>query len=245
MSYGISGGGGTGGAGGAGGSVNLTFSPVVPNSTVSETAPLIPQPDPQAYGMMSPDSGPRVHSESGIYSNLLLSQGRGFPLYRPEPINLPAEYQRKGVAIGDVGTVTVEGDFDFFFNIYLSANNHINVNVPADFVPLSPYQSEDIKKYSFNPGNHVSTASICKSSTIGGAFVFNCMAPNGAVLALPHGGYLEKLGKLAFMRRYAAKNARSWYKYLNETRGCETGEWEPLPHYRVRKSQVVGYGDIP
>ncbi|KAJ7887806.1 hypothetical protein B0H14DRAFT_1220735 [Mycena olivaceomarginata] len=170
---------------------------------------------------MSPYSGPRVYSESGIYSNLLLSQGRGFPLYRPEPINLPTEYQRKGVAIGDVGTVTVEGDFDFFFNIYLSANDRINANVPADFVPLSLYHSGDIKKYSFNPGNHVSTASIYKSSTVGGAFVFNCTAPNGAVLALPHGADLEKLGKLAFMRQYAAKNAKSWYRYLNETRGCE------------------------
>ncbi|KAJ7320969.1 hypothetical protein DFH08DRAFT_384897 [Mycena albidolilacea] len=175
---------------------------------------------------MSPNSEPRVYSESGIYSNLLLSQGRGFPLYRPEPINLPAEYQQKGVAIGDVGTVTVEGDFDFFFNIYLSANDRINANVPADFVPLSPYHSEDIKKYSFNPGNHVSTASIYKmggfsNSTVGGAFVFNCTAPNGAVLALPHGADLEKLVNLANMRQYAARNAKSWYKYVNQTRGRE------------------------
>jgi hypothetical protein len=59
------------------------------------------------------------------------------------------------------------------------------------------------------------------SSTLGGDFVFNCTGPNGAVLALPHGGYLQNLGKLAFMRQYAAKNAKSWYKYLNETRGCE------------------------
>jgi hypothetical protein len=55
---------GTGGAGGEGGgpifktdlpvatSFAMNFSPVVPNSTVSETAPLIPQPEPQAYAMV-------------------------------------------------------------------------------------------------------------------------------------------------------------------------------------------------
>ncbi|KAJ7887797.1 hypothetical protein B0H14DRAFT_2337540 [Mycena olivaceomarginata] len=176
---------------------------------------------------MSPDSEPRVYSQSGIYSNLLLSQGRGFPLYRPEPrTRLPEEYRRTGIAIGDVGTVTVEGDFDFFFNIYLPANDPINIDAPKDFVPLSAYRSRDISDYHIHPGDHVSTDSIYEmsglhNSTLGGDFVFNCMGPNGAVLALPHGGYLEKLDKLAFMRQYAAKNAKSWYKYLNGTRGCE------------------------
>ncbi|KAJ7820954.1 hypothetical protein B0H14DRAFT_1339426 [Mycena olivaceomarginata] len=121
--------------------------------------------------MMSPDSEPRVYSESRMYSDLLLCQGRGFPLYRPEPQkNLPDQYQRTGIAIGDVGTVTVEGDFDFFFNIYLEADNPINANVPQDFVPLLPYLSVDIKHYGFDPGNHVSTG-IHKLS---GFFQFHC-----------------------------------------------------------------------
>jgi hypothetical protein len=38
-------------------------------------------------------------------------------------------------------------------------------------------------------------------------------------LALPHGSHLEKLENLESMRRYAAKHAESWYKYVNETRG--------------------------
>lgn len=53
----------------------------------------------------------------------------------------------------------------------------------------------------------------------GGEFVFNCRAPNGAVLALPHGAHLEELRNLESMRRYAAKHAKSWYKYVNEARG--------------------------
>ncbi|KAJ7847076.1 hypothetical protein B0H13DRAFT_1534568, partial [Mycena leptocephala] len=68
-----------------------------------------------------------VFSESGNYSSQLLNQGRGFPLYVPGPqINLPVQYRREGVAIGDVGRVTPEGNFDFFFNIYLPADHPIN-----------------------------------------------------------------------------------------------------------------------
>jgi hypothetical protein len=53
----------------------------------------------------------------------------------------------------------------------------------------------------------------------GGEFTFNCWGPSGAVLALPHGSHLEKLENVESMRRYAAKHAESWYKYVNETRG--------------------------
>jgi hypothetical protein len=38
-------------------------------------------------------------------------------------------------------------------------------------------------------------------------------------LTLPHGAHLEKLENVGSMRRYAAKHAESWYKYVNETRG--------------------------
>ncbi|KAJ7302886.1 hypothetical protein DFH08DRAFT_647798, partial [Mycena albidolilacea] len=162
-------------------------------------------------------------SESGMYSDLLLRQGRGFPLYRPEPQkNLPDQYQLTGVAIGDVGTVTVEGEFDFFFNIYLPANDPINIDAPEDFVPLSARPSRrDIMGLSYESQLHAH--SFMHSSTVGGEFVFECSGPNGAVLALPHGAHLEKLKNVASMRHYAAKNAESWYKYARETRGRELG----------------------
>ncbi|KAJ7800606.1 hypothetical protein B0H13DRAFT_1482750, partial [Mycena leptocephala] len=76
--------------------------------------------------------------ESGNYPIQLLYQGRGFPLYVPGPrVNLPVQYRREGVAIGDVGRIAPEGNFDFFFNIYLPAEHPINANVPEGFVPLS------------------------------------------------------------------------------------------------------------
>ncbi|KAJ7695527.1 hypothetical protein B0H14DRAFT_2485832, partial [Mycena olivaceomarginata] len=227
---------GTGGAGGEGGgpifktdlpaatSFTMNLYPVVPNGTVSQTAPSVPQPEPQPYGMMGPDSEPPVYLESGIYSNLLLCRGRGFPLYRPEPqTRLPEEYRRTGVAIGDVGTITVEGDFDFFFNIYLPANDPINIDAPEDFVPLLAYPWREVSDYHVHPGDHVSTAihklSGFSNSTVGGEFLFECAGPHGAVLALPHGAHLQKLENLASIEHHAVKYAQSWYRYARETRG--------------------------
>ncbi|KAJ7922296.1 hypothetical protein B0H13DRAFT_2411034, partial [Mycena leptocephala] len=179
--------------------------------------PMVPLVAPgKATGMIVPNTSsppqPTVFSESGNYSSQLLNQGRGFPLYVPGPqINLPVQYRREGVAIGDVGGVTPEGNFDFFFNIYLPADHPINANVPEGFVPLS-VSSTYLHRIK-------GAQSIIYSSVPGGEFVFNCEGPKGAVLALPHGAHLEKLGNLASMRQYAAKHAESWYKYVNETRG--------------------------
>ncbi|KAF8206131.1 hypothetical protein K438DRAFT_1507005, partial [Mycena galopus ATCC 62051] len=160
------------------------------------------------------------------YTNQLLRQGRGFPLYRPTPQrNLPAEYHRNGIDIGDVGTITPDGSFDFFFNVFLPSDDPINANVPDGFVPLAPYHSIDVDHDHIDPGDYVSSPSIHEigddfsEPEPGGDFIFDCQGSNGAVLALPHGARVEKLRNLENMRRYAATHAESWYKYANETRG--------------------------
>ncbi|KAJ7815518.1 hypothetical protein B0H14DRAFT_3745764 [Mycena olivaceomarginata] len=170
-----------------------------------------------------------VYSESENYSNQLLRQGRGFPLYAPKPCKShPAEYRRRGVTIGDVGTVTPDGNFDFFFNIYRSADDPVNTNVPEGFVPLSLYDRGDVTREDFDPGDYV--ARLAPSSIrgindafsepeLGRGFVFSCRGADGAVLALPHGSHLEKLRNVAEMRRYATKHAESWYKHVNDIRG--------------------------
>ncbi|KAJ6506267.1 hypothetical protein C8R47DRAFT_1209458 [Mycena vitilis] len=163
-------------------------------------------------------------SECQIYCNQLLRLKHGFPLYVPGPSqNLPAEYRRSGVAIGDVGRITSEGIFDFFFNIYLPANDPINNNnVPDDYVPMEPYTAEDISSLWYDAGSHVSTSSVQRldeDDFPGGEFVFGCHAPQGAVLALPHGAHLKKLENLGAMREYAAAHAESWYKHVNGRRG--------------------------
>ncbi|KAJ7364381.1 hypothetical protein DFH08DRAFT_1016731, partial [Mycena albidolilacea] len=188
---------------------NVNIQPMIPSTTL---------PAPQAPQTTT------VYSESGNYSNQLLPRGRGFPLYVPKPQrNLPPEYRRRGVAIGDVGTITPEGIFDFFFNIYLPADDPINANVPKNFAPLPPYLVMDVIDQDFDPGDYVSSSSIHEINDdfsepeLGGEFIFNCRGPNGAVLAMPHGAHLEKLRSISEMRQYAGKHAESWYKHVNGT----------------------------
>jgi hypothetical protein len=56
-----------------------------------------------------------------IYAECLSHLGHGHPLYIPEPIvsanNEHGYDQVDGVAIGDVGIIRAEGDFDFLFDI--------------------------------------------------------------------------------------------------------------------------------
>jgi hypothetical protein len=53
----------------------------------------------------------------------------------------------------------------------------------------------------------------------GGDFILSCRAPQGAVLALPHGSHLRKLENLENLQVYAATHAESWFKYINGPRG--------------------------
>ncbi|KAJ7757762.1 hypothetical protein DFH07DRAFT_458930 [Mycena maculata] len=178
--------------------------------------------------MSSTNTTDEVYSESEIYYRQLLRQKRGVPLHHPGPQqNLPEKYQRHGVAIGDVGRISPDGIFDFFFNIYLPADHPINENdVPEDFAPLQHYIRKDIFHLDFEAGTYVSSPSAQmlnleapSDEFPGGEFMFICDAPHGALLALPHGAHLEKLENLENMRQYVAKNAESWYRYINDVRG--------------------------
>ncbi|KAJ7821922.1 hypothetical protein B0H14DRAFT_3146523 [Mycena olivaceomarginata] len=155
-------------------------------------------------------------SESEIYCTQLLHQKRGFPLHVPGvQQTLPEEYRKRGVAIGDVGRITPEGSFNFFFNIYLPADHPIhNRNVPEDFFPLPLYDTLDLYDQSYLAGHHVSTPILPD-----GDFVFRCHSPQGAVLALPQGSHLQKLRNLESVRTYAATHAESWFRYVNGPRG--------------------------
>ncbi|KAJ7697988.1 hypothetical protein B0H14DRAFT_2549274, partial [Mycena olivaceomarginata] len=174
-------------------------------------------------------------SQSQIYSNQLLRLRRGFPLYIPGPSEiLPDEYRTSGVQIGDVGTVTPEGLFECFFNIYLPVDNPTNLgNVPDDFCPLQNYKESDLLIIHQAPGNYVSTSLVHKivhdtqlnlfffacSQFPGGHFIFSCRPPQGAVLVLPHGAELKKLKNIQTVREYAQRYAKTWYAYLKRTKG--------------------------
>ncbi|KAJ6562016.1 hypothetical protein B0H19DRAFT_91533 [Mycena capillaripes] len=181
-----------------------------------------PNPGPGPTSSLPLNTMDDTFSESEIYCNQLLRRKRGFPLYVPGPQqNLPADYQNKGVAIGDVGRVTPDGIFDFFFNIYLPADHPVNDNdVPENFYPLPPYSSKDVFYLNYDAGTYVSTSSVEKLYfDPNNDFVFSCGPPEGAVLALPHGAHAEKLENLETVREHVATHAEKWYKYINSTRG--------------------------
>ncbi|KAJ7696187.1 hypothetical protein B0H14DRAFT_2650288 [Mycena olivaceomarginata] len=157
------------------------------------------------------------YSDCEIYCSQLLRRQRGFPLYDPSPRQtLPMEYQRSGVAIGDVSRINSEGSFDFFFNIYLPADDPINQKVPKNFRPLMQYDSGEVYGNLYYPGCHVSTSSVQKLGSYvfpEGDFLFSCDAPQGAVLALPHGSQLPKLENIQALQTYAATHAESWFEH--------------------------------
>ncbi|KAJ7794255.1 hypothetical protein B0H14DRAFT_2191576, partial [Mycena olivaceomarginata] len=163
-----------------------------------------------------------------VYCAEMLRQDRGFPLYQPTPQeSLPAESQRHGVSIGDVGTVTPDGIFDFFFNIFLPPEHPINANnTPEGFLPMRPgYNSRDVTKVQYEPGSYVSSLTVrrqdCDARSPGGDFLFDCNGPKGAALALPHGAHQQKLQKLTPLRGYVAEHAASWYKHIYDSLGRE------------------------
>ncbi|KAJ7675982.1 hypothetical protein DFH06DRAFT_1318120 [Mycena polygramma] len=128
---------------------------------------------------------------------------------------------------GSVGTVTQDGSFDFYFNIFLPAGHPINANgVPTDFVPMEPYDLADVLQHNYAPGAYVATPSVQESGHLSngtpiGRFVFRCEGPQGAILALPDGSHIRKLRDVEPMRAYAQEHAENWYEYINGARGRE------------------------
>ncbi|KAF7293959.1 Pleiotropic drug resistance ABC transporter protein [Mycena kentingensis (nom. inval.)] len=172
-----------------------------------------------------------ILSDSEIYSNKLLCAKRGLPIYDPAPIrNLPSEYRRLGVMIGDVGRVTPDGVFDYFFNVYRPADDAVNAHgVHPDFRPLPIYDYRGVLDQQQQPGSYVSTPKVFRvpgrgsqEDFPGSRFIFSCNIRAGAILALPYGSQCEKLQNIKDLRQYAADNADSWYRYVNgSSRGRE------------------------
>ncbi|KAJ7067184.1 hypothetical protein C8F01DRAFT_1365332 [Mycena amicta] len=164
-----------------------------------------------------------IYSENEVYWSQLCRRQRGFPLYVPEPQrNLPPEYLVHGVSIGDVGMVTAEGIWDFFFNIFLPSDHPINNGrVPEGFSPLEQYDTSDLHNLDFEAGSFLSSPSAESYNANfqnfpGGEYLFRCSAPKGAILCLPYGSSLQKITRRRdHVRNYAVQNAKDWYKYIN------------------------------
>jgi len=109
-----------------------------------------------------------ARADHEIYSSQLLTKKRGYPLWVPGPgMQLPIEYRRRGVSIGDVGIISSAGGFDFLFNIFLPADHPINDGmVPQGFSPLSCQGLERHieRTIIYGPNTHLAGASVRKIS---------------------------------------------------------------------------------
>ncbi|KAF7312461.1 WD40 containing domain protein [Mycena indigotica] len=194
-----------------------------------------------------------------VYYHHLLRKHRGIPLYSPAPRDtLPETYREAGVFIGDVGRITSDGSFDFFFNVYRAADDPVNVNgVPAGFTLLAMYPHYHISHKTRRPGDFVGSLSIQLESTQpfdpshfpGAEYIFHSTHSDGAVLALPHGSQVQKVEAIRTMRQYAAQNAKYWYEFAlgpELGRDIENGQlyfvtgWEKAPSWGIASFQT-GY----
>ncbi|KAF8970066.1 hypothetical protein BDZ97DRAFT_1954248 [Flammula alnicola] len=146
-----------------------------------------------------------VQKSCDIYYRHLSVKGRGSPLWVPEPnTELPLQYQRRGISIGDVGIITDYGGFDFLFNICLPRDDPINAeDVPEHFAPLKPpLRPSDVRGHSvFRPNSYLSSGSIESGLT------FETTESEGAILTMPQGSKSKDLGSVVRFRKYMSANA--------------------------------------
>ncbi|KAJ7067429.1 hypothetical protein C8F01DRAFT_667634 [Mycena amicta] len=187
-------------------------------------------------------------SANEVYQRLeSLKHGR--PLYTPEPNqNLPAEYQKVGVSIGDVGLFR-DGSFEVLFNACWPPGYSINAQfgVPSGFEPFTVEKSAVTKRLYHSPGTIITTAAICEVSlgvgassvippclpaSAGSSVTLSFHSKVGAALVLPQGASRENLLPVARFRHYVQRHADRWYAFA-QTSGFHP---EPLPTSASRNS---------
>ena len=82
----------------------------------------------------------RSHGRAESYCRSLLLEKHGFPLCYPTvALEEGSAYLEKGISIGDVGFIWPGGSFQFFFNIFLPADDPIHAGcTPTEFKPIEP-----------------------------------------------------------------------------------------------------------
>ncbi|KAJ7913963.1 hypothetical protein B0H13DRAFT_1611992 [Mycena leptocephala] len=100
-------------------------------------------------------------SASQLYYDLT-SRKHGIPQFTPEPNeNLPIEYQKIGVSIGDVG-IWRDGSFEVLFNATWPKTHSINGvhGVPEGFAPFPLYSRDVSKREYHSPGSIIASAKV-------------------------------------------------------------------------------------
>jgi hypothetical protein len=91
--------------------------------------------------------GRPYESATATYTRILLARHIGYPLWTPEPFNIPPEYEAEGIRIGDIGIVNEDGLFEFSFNFCRPADDPINsaFPLPSSFAPFTYAPTQDVQ----------------------------------------------------------------------------------------------------
>ncbi|KAF8977176.1 hypothetical protein BDQ17DRAFT_154536 [Cyathus striatus] len=168
------------------------------------------------------DTAP-VNSE--IYIEKILPLKNGYPMCFPQPAqDLPIEYRRKGVSIGDVGVITRSGGFDFLFNVLLPAQHPINLPacLPNEFDPVFLPMLRTTSHTSADPGDSKFTSLRVDSDLDMNTsdISFTCKDEDaGAILSLPHGASDIDMVNEWHWKQYIMKHALHWYRYARDNCG--------------------------
>ncbi|KAM6503995.1 hypothetical protein JOM56_000938 [Amanita muscaria] len=143
----------------------------------------------------------------------MLTHALGYPLYIPEPDHgLSREYRKRGVRIGDVGSITPEGAFDFLFNICLPAGHPINPPELPNGFEMLPTSDISIIPQFIAPGDRRYSDGVLELDDQ--LDKFHCTTSEGAVLLLPGGATLFKSKNTPILQDFAARHAEDWYRYM-------------------------------
>ncbi|KAF5312616.1 hypothetical protein D9619_002401 [Psilocybe cf. subviscida] len=191
---------------------------------------------------------PRPRRESpDVYVDCLMTESRGYPLWIPSPNrSLPILNRTLGVSIGDVGVLTLEGGFDFLFNIFHDATHPINaaVGVPDTFIPFTPAPTAvDIQQFvEWNAGSFLADASIDRVDDVRdrSTTILEATGTEGAVLMIPEDIHTTKLKTITLLRKYVKDNIAEWYRFVKHTLGHDIENGDLHLVYGCRKSSGFG-----
>ncbi|KAK0186355.1 hypothetical protein F5146DRAFT_935682, partial [Armillaria mellea] len=159
-----------------------------------------------------------------IYVRMLMPKGHGYPLWIPNPSDdLPDEYKRVGMQIGDLGYLDAGGGFVYLFNVGKAIDDPVNVGrTPPGFVPLSGIHDSTNQHLRLrNHGNgYVFEVTSDETKSLGGEISVQA-STEGAYLALPDGSSFSKFNSIEKLEKCAEAHAHEWYQYFNGEKGMQ------------------------
>ncbi|KAF5312807.1 hypothetical protein D9619_002355 [Psilocybe cf. subviscida] len=189
-----------------------------------------------------PQTGPEIYVRS------LMRQNRGYPLWIPSPnMSLPASYRASGVRLGDVGIITPEGGFSFFFNVLHEATHPINIDMllPEHFAPYVPRgRTGALVHTESSVMTCLTSDTLMTKNYEDGTTILETSAKEAAVLMMPEPVYLSRLHDVNRFRQYVNEHLEGWYRHIKYELGWDVENGDLRVVYDCRKTAGFGIATV-